>query len=107
MYMSSLNLNVKQAENVYILYTEKDNTYLEKKFMQYFIVPRGFRQNNWQNIAQLTISGNETVATSILRSSASSSSNTCGLNPCKITLKEFIFCKVADQTRPGLSLQLH
>ena len=74
--MLSLNVNVKQAKNVYILYTKKDNTYLAKKYIQYFIVPRGFCQNNRQNIAQLTTSGNETVATSILKSSASSSSKT-------------------------------
>ena len=72
--------------------------------MQYFILPRGFCQNKRKNTAQLTTSGNETVSTSILRISTSSSSETCDLNPCKISLKEFIFSKVADQTDISLKL---
>lgn len=58
-----------------------------------------------QNNAQLTISGKEPVTASILRSSTSSSSKICGLNPCKIPLKAFFFNKVAEQT--DLNLQFH
>ena len=66
--------------------------------MQYFIVPRGFYQNELQNTAQLTTPENKNVTTSTLRSSTSSSSENCGQSPCKISLKEFILSKFTNQT---------
>ena len=77
--MSSSNVNVRQAENVSVLYTRKNNTNLEK-INAIFIVPRSFYQNKLQDTAQPTTSGNKTVPPSISRSNTSSFSETCGLN---------------------------
>ena len=61
---------------------------------------RSFPHNKRQNTAQLTIFGNETVATSILRGGKSVSTKTCGLNPCKIPLELFL---VKLKTKPDQS----
>ena len=66
---------------------------------------RSFTNVSGKSTVQLTTSGKETVAACILKSSTSTSSETYGLNPCKIHVKEFISRTVADQI--NLSQPVH
>ena len=69
-----LSLNVKQLENVSILYTKKGNTHLQKINTILYRSQRSFTNVSGKSTAQLTTSGKETVAACILKSSASTSS---------------------------------